>query len=154
MPLMWLPRNLWKTGCAGTIMFVRNVKARDLRLIAKTQKDKTMGNSRLVKAYCESRLKEIEESVWKHTHGSYGELAEKAMIAELTKILELTDASPPKGEMISVWDEARPGYIRTFSYARWDGDCWVKTVPSGIGNSKSLAEYWGEFAKENHANQT
>lgn len=105
-----------------------------------------MGDSWLVKKYCKARLKEIEESFWKPIHGSYGELSEKKMIKELQKILTFVDASPQEGDVISIWDEARPGYIRECSYAKWDGECWVKYVPA-IAKPKTLAEIFSEIGK-------
>jgi hypothetical protein len=104
-----------------------------------------MGDSRLVKAYCEYALKQLDYNTIES--GSYQERWAENRAKELQRILDLADASPEIGEVISIWDEPRPGYIRTASFAKWDGKCWVKYVPA-IAKPKTLAEILSEIEKK------
>jgi hypothetical protein len=79
--------------------------------------------------------------------GTPADYIQRAIIVELKKILELESGDHNVDELIAIWNEApKPGYIRTCTFARWDGECWVKHTPK-ISKPKTLVEIFAELEK-------
>lgn len=104
-------------------------------------------SSQLVKGYCEFRLREIEEDMYPPIPGTPADYIRRAVTRELKKILKLESGDHSINELITIWEPARPGYIWHCTFAKWDGECWVRHIPTNISKSKTSEEVWAEIGK-------
>jgi hypothetical protein len=98
-------------------------------------------------------LREIAEDMYPSLPGTPREYSQRAISEELNKILELESGDHNVDEVITIWEPTRPGYIRCCTFAKWDGECWVKHIPTNIGKSKTLMEIFSELEKKDEFNR-